>query len=697
MTGRDTSLLNFMKSAEQLLIPAYQRNYDWKIEHCEKLFNDLLSVHYKKRSAHFFGSVVSVSDPYGNKQDFVIIDGQQRITTVSLILLALSALLKEGRIASDEPIGKAITNRLYNERDLLKLRSNPEDEIAYKALLEPLDGRVITSNVTYNYDYFVERLSTANVTADALYAALDKLIVIDITVHPPEDDAQLIFESLNSTGLALSEGDKIRNYVLMNLSAKEQDRFYRTYWHPIEKKASAKPESGSNDISDFVRDFLTIRLKRIPNISNVYDSFKQLVAQENNADIESIMAEMLLYANQFYKLQTNYDFKHEGLNSVASRLRRLDSAVTRPFLLVVLRDQEENKLNKDQLAEILLTIESYIFRRIICDLPSSSLNKVFLTLYNDVDRISAENDFVDRMKYVLLSKRERSRYPDDVEFAEALRMKNIYNMNRYRPYLFERLENGDSKEYKDVYERLDNGRYSIEHIMPQTLDRGWRAELGENADAIHAEWLHRLANLTLTAYNAKYSNHPFEEKKTMKDGYLQSGIRMNQLIAQEDHWGAEQLERREKKLIAQVLQLWSYPQSSYSPPLAVIDEYTLEDETAIFTNRVLVRYSFRDKLQNVSSWTEMFTNVVKVLHNEDRSIINQLSDTNDMQGLSAYFSHNPFTKATQVPLEQNLYLRTGSSTYQKIATLKHLFPLFNENLDNLVFYLRSENVGDNEE
>ena len=345
---------------------------------------------------------------------------------------------------------------------------------------------------------------------DELFDAICRLEIISIQLNQ-DDNPQLIFESLNSTGLALSEGDKIRNFILMGLPTKQQEDFYEKYWNRIE-------ECTGDDVSSFIRDYLSVKQAAIPQISRVYATFKTYV-EERDIATEDLLSDMLKYA-KFYQILRVGNTISTALNSCIYRLNRLETAVTRPFFLEVLRLNAENALSLDEVTQIFLTCENYIFRRLICDLPTNALNKIFLMLHKEIMRYDSSADqYFEKFKFAMLSKKERVRFPDDTEFAAAFAAKPMYLMNsKNKHYLFERLENHGTSEDKAVWDHIDRGDYSIEHIMPQHLTPAWVEALGEDYETIHETWLHRIANLTLTAYNSKYSNNTFVEKRDMQNG-----------------------------------------------------------------------------------------------------------------------------------------------------------------------------------
>lgn len=541
--------------------------------------------------------------------------------------------------------------------------------------------------MTINYQYFYDRIQRGELSVDELFDAICRLEIINISLNH-EDNPQLIFESLNSTGLDLSEGDKIRNYILMGIPNDLQTKFYEKYWNRIENYTDY-------DVSSFVRDYLSIKQQSTPNMNSVYPAFKKFVEDAEQADIEPLLKDLLEYAKR-YAVLLRGGHSDERLNGCIYRLNRLSTSVTRPFLLEALRLRENGILSADELVEIFQFTESYLFRRTICDLPTNALNKIFLLLHREIIRMDgSEENYAEKFKYVLLSKKERARYPSDDEFAESMSTRNIYGMNpKNKLYLFERLENAGTGETKDVWGHLDRGEYSIEHIMPQHLTAAWVAALGEEHESIHANWLHRLANLTLTAYNSRYSNSPFADKRDMAHGFKDSGLRVNQWIGQKEKWGLSELEERDQLLRNRVIGIWPYPTSSYRPPEKQLDSVSL-DEDIVLTGRILSKYSFKGAEQPVASWADMYQQVITMLHAENKAVLTKLAVSQDPAvDLSLHFSMSSTAFNSCRQIDTNLYVWTGTDTQYKINILRKIFALFGVPENELVFYLRDEETSE---
>lgn len=688
MKGSECRLIEYMEgSKKRFIIPVYQRNYDWKTENCKQLYDDLIKVIKNKRRSHFFGSLVSVYEPSGRNTEFLVIDGQQRLTTVSLLFLAMYNLIDAAVIVpNDSSLGKQIyedflVDKYQPEETRIKLKPVKNDQKAFGKLFSSVDEHIRESNLTTNYNYFYERIQKQEITIDELFDAIYSLEIINITLNN-EDNPQLIFESLNSTGLDLSEGDKIRNFILMGLPSKEQDEYYDKYWNRIE-------ECTKYDVSSFVRDYLSVKQMAIPSQKKIYISFKEYVEQQS-IEAEELLKELLSYAKR-YEILLCDGTKNKVLDSCIYRLNRLETTVTRPFFLEVLRLYDEEKLDMSQVADTFLITENYLFRRTICDLPTNALNKIFLLLHREIIRYEGNDvDYVEKFKYALLSKKEKARFPDDEEFSAGFTDRQVYQMNsKNKIYILERLENFSTAEDKDVYGHCDDGIYSIEHIMPQHLTPAWVKSLGDDYEQIHETWLHRIANLTLTAYNSKYSNSTFEEKKSMKNGFEDSGIRMNTYIAKKDKWTLAELEERNQYLMGRALEIWAAPTTVFKPVEKQLDSYTLDDDTSL-SGRQIARFSYKNTEQPVSSWVEMFEKVLQILYAEDKNVITKLAaSTEDNVALHFSMKKSDFTKSVEI--RDGIFVWTNTSTQSKLSVLSRVFKLYDTDPSDLVFYLRDEN------
>ena len=677
MKGSETKILNYLGGPfSQYIIPVYQRKYSWKEDNCRQLYEDLKKIIDDRRNSHFFGSIVSSVVGNGAITEYHIIDGQQRLTTVTLLLLAIRNLVNQKKVTTKSSKLTEQINYLYlfcnwddeEKEENVKLRLVQDDRESLYRLFGSEEDYDPSSKLTLNYRFFCSMILREEVTVDELFDAIKKLEIISITLERG-DNAQLIFESLNSTGLALEEGDKIRNFILMGLSPKEQNKYYNSYWLKIESCVN-------HDVSGFVRDYLSVKQQATPKIDYVYQAFKTY-AQKGELPIESLLEDLLRYARLYEKLlicrsgfkETRIRMK---LDDCLYRMKRLEIVVTRPFLLEVLRFTQDEKIIEEEALQVFQITENYLFRRNICEVPTNALNKIFLNLNREILRYdNTPNRYVDKFIYALLSKKDSGRFPEDAEFMQALAAKQVYQMRgKYKAYLFERFENYGTIETKDVYTHLDNNIYTIEHIMPQHLTPAWTDALGENAAQIHETWLHRLANLTLTGYNPNLSNKPFAEKRDAEEGgYRSSGLRMSLKISQKESWGL--------------------PETDFVPAEKEFDSCTLEDENVDLTGLEIAKYSYLNVEQPVTTWADMFEHVVQFLHSKDRSVLSALAYGGDSGNtLSNYVSNDEEDLRSPLKIDDHIYMEKNTSTSMKILILRRLFALYGADPMDLVFYLK---------
>ena len=685
MKGEAKQFLKFIDGSDKrFIIPVYQRNYSWQNKHCAQLLNDLKGLIKKPDVPHFFGSIVSSHMQGGKREDFLIIDGQQRLTTISILLIAIVDLLKHKKVIpkDDRLIEKITKKHLVDEyqEDHRKIRLKPikDDCKAFDALFGDESDFVDGSNVTSNFRYFRDRILNENIDIDDLYDAISRLQTIDIFLEK-DDDPQLIFESLNSTGLELEEGDKIRNFILMGLSSELQEKYYEAFWNKIEKNTHFK-------VSDFFKDYLTLKLNRTVVIKDIYFTFKDYV-KKNNDDIEALLQDLLEYS-KLYAIILNPMQYQNSFTAVLVRLSQLEFTVIFPVVLAILKRWNEKNLTDQEVTELLRVTEIFLFRRLIVGLATNALSKIFATLDKDVTKKAQSSQlasYAEIYKYVLLNKEESSRFPNDDEFEQALFSRNIYAMSsKNKAYLFSFLENEESKEQINVIERIKDGTYTIEHIMPQTLSPVWQKELGEKSQQIHEQWLHTLPNLTLTGYNSKYSNRPFKDKLDVENGFKDSNLRLNQYVRECLKWTEEELVERQSRLSKKSLKLWYYPTTSYAPPVEETNEYLLEDDFD-FTGYTLVSYTLYDVESKVQSWKEMQIDVVKYLLEQHTTKIMSLCADQKFYDLSLLETTNNFTE-----ISRSVFLYTNCSTRTKINILKKIFEQCDVEQSELGFLIKKD-------
>ena len=693
MKGDAQPLIKFFDGSDKrFIIPLYQRNYDWKEDNCEQLFQDLLKMHHSDRKSHFFGSIVSSIQ--SGTEDRFIIDGRQRITTVSLLLIAMVNAFKVGDIQAtdgklvDKIFKRYLVDEYQEDERKVKLKPIKKDMDAFDALLyKPKEQYLKGSNVTRNYEFFYDKIVKSGLTMDELFETIKKLEVINIKLDE-DDDPQLIFESLNSTGLDLSEADKIRNYLLMSLAPAEQDDLYTRYWNPIE-------ESTKYDPSSFVRDYLTMKQGKIGRIDKIYFIFKEYAENERIGRAE-LLKEMHHYA-KIYSQIDNANMGTEKINRKLNQVRTLDSTVAYPFYMAFFDYAEKNGLSDEEKYRVLDIVEAYWARRIICNLPSNALNKVFATLHRDVlnnmnKAVEGTNPtYTDVLIYLLLKKGRSSVFPKDDEVKEDFATRQVYKMPaNLRMFILERMENRDSKECHDVVKQLTEKTISIEHIMPQTLSEKWKDALGEEWERIHQQYLHTMANLTLTGYNSQYSNLAFLEKRDMEKGFNDSAFRLNNYVKSCDQWTEVEMKQRQHDLLEVFMRLWPMPSTTFEPAKREIESASIEDDDYEFTGKKIQGYFYHNVHYTVNTWKEMLIQMCNHVLLEKRSTIEWLC-ANEEHG----FSRTPETWRKE--LAPGLYVWTDNSTYTKINILRGMLNECNIPLSELVFEFRADETDDNNE
>lgn len=659
MRGDAKKLAKMLQGAQtRFVIPVYQRNYDWKREQCKRFFDDLEDVVQQSRESHFFGSIVSQM----NMDRRVLIDGQQRVTTVYLLLAALLRQIKSGAIeARKDTLPEFIRYEYlmdrYDESDQkLKLKLVKDDQEALGKIMDEDDHLVEGSNVTENYRYFLERISQTDLSADQLKDAVESLEVIDIMLES-DDDAQLIFESLNSTGLSLSEGDKIRNYVLMNLPEDLQNRYYEQYWNIIEANTDY-------EVSSFIRDYIAAKTRKTPIISRVYPSFRSYAKAFKT---DSLLADLLRYSVHYRRI-IGLGRANSRVDVALRRLGLLEMSITAPFLLSMLDYADAGNLAEDQVLAAIGIIEDYLFRRWVCNIGTNALNKVFENLHYDAVRgVSDGADYCEALKYSLLRRESNGRFPRDDEFRQSYTERNFYGIGRKRLYLYNCLENRDNVERVNVVDMLEDGTLSVEHIMPQTLSRKWRDSLGTNADAIHEQWLNRMGNLTLTGYNSQYSNNEFSDKRDRDHGFKDSGLKLNRFVSTCESWGEPEMRERDDRIWRRFLTIWPCITTDYHPKAEEHESHPL-DEDFNFTNRKVAAYVFQGARHTVKTWVEMMQSILGSLYEIDPAAVRAVAFGDKFP--ARYFSNDPLEYGFEIG--PGLWFDPGNSTATKIEALRRI-------------------------
>lgn len=570
MDARKGNIYEILNGNKQFLIPVYQRFYSWDTIQCKRLWNDIVEMQKEGKVGHFVGSIVNIAEqamPTG-VQKFMIIDGQQRMTTLTLLLLALR------NYAIKNPDDSTINARRIDNM-LLKNEYEDGDE-RYKMLLTETDRDILISliegkqimedtrsRLIENYNFFVSKIADKEIQPAEVYESIGKLQIVNITLDRAVDDAQAIFESLNSTGKELSESDLIRNYILMGLVPSEQTYVYEHLWRPMEQLFVYETQGTVMDA--FFRDYLTMKNSRIPKKERVYEEFKLYHLKCKFGTIRELCKDLLDYAKYYTDIVfvRNSD---KDLKRIYEDIIDLRMEVSYPFLLKIHRDCDEGIITLDEMKKILTLCISYVLRRSICEIPTNSHNKTFATMKNYI----RPDDYVNSVKAFFLMLESYKEFPDNDKFEVAFVSRDIYNM-RNRNYILSRLEN-----FKNKAPIIIEG-YTIEHIMPQNknLSREWQADLGNDWQEVQKKYLHTIGNLTLTAYNSEMSDKCFMEKMDMEGGFKESALRLNRYVVLQNEWNEKHIKERANELAKKAESIWKYPTLTD----AELEKYQEEDTT----------------------------------------------------------------------------------------------------------------------
>lgn len=575
MKATEANLLKFLKKSPQFVIPIYQRNYSWTEEQCRQLWVDLLRAGRDDNiNAHFIGAIVYVERGLSNvvqQEALLVIDGQQRLTTSTLLISALAKHFESkgvGELLEAFSAKKLRNYYLLNpdedgERHFKLLLSETDKE----TLLAILQGAPIPAEssmrINENYTLFQQLIEQHESELEAVCQGLAKLVIVDVALDRSQDNPQLIFESMNSTGLELSQADLIRNFILMGLEPKLQTELYKTYWRPMEKSFGQAAYSVHFDA--FMRHYLTAKTGDIPNVREVYTAFKAH-ARSLKGDTRDLVADIHTYASYYCALALGSE-PEPSLSQAFQDLRELKVEVSYPFLLDAYNDYKQERISADELVQIVRLVESYVFRRAICAIPTNSLNKTFAGL----SRTLKKDRYLESVQAAFLLLPSYRRFPNDEEFQRDIKQRDLYNF-RSRSFWLRRLENQGRKE------RVVVENYTIEHILPQNeaLSKEWQAELGPEWQRIQQTWLHTLGNLTLTGYNSEYRDFPFAYKRDQavdKEGnpvgFAHSPLKLNLGLGKVAVWNEDAIKARADRLALEAAKVWHSPKL----PADVFDAY----------------------------------------------------------------------------------------------------------------------------
>lgn len=558
MKATEAKLLSFLQKSPQFIIPIYQRTYSWTDKQCRQLWDDILRAGTSDTIAvHFIGSIVYVEQGLSqvtHQAPLLVIDGQQRLTTVSLLIEALARVLGDAEPIDGFSAAKLrhyyLSNPLESGDRYFKLLLSQTDNLSLKAVIKNTEQPKEPSlRVTQSFALFTELLAEQKGHLAPVCRGLAKLVVVDIALSRDQDNPQLIFESMNSTGKELSQADLIRNFVLMGLDPALQTRLYEEYWRPMEQDFGQ--EAYGTQFDSFMRHYLTVRTGDIPREREVYEAFKDYsrTTPVRDAGTEALVKEIRVFARYFCALALGSE-RDAMLGPAFHDLRELKVDVAYPFMLELYHDYANDTLSAADFAAAVRLVEAYVFRRAICAIPTNSMNKTFATF----GKALRKDRYLESLQAHFLMLPSYRRFPHDEEFRRDLHTRDIYNFRR-GTYWLRRLENYGRKE------RVPVNEYTIEHILPQNpnLSAAWQQALGPDWQRVQQQWLHTLGNITLTGYNAEYSDRPFAEKRDISKGFRQSPLILNAGLGQLDTWNEATIQERAGRLADQALVVWAAP------------------------------------------------------------------------------------------------------------------------------------------
>ena len=560
MKATENYLLNLLSNNDvTFFIPPYQRNYEWDKSQCEVFLNDIkktaISNMNRIASEHFFGTIVYVQNEavFGQPSRLILTDGQQRITTTMLFLVAIRD------VVDDETSKKFIDSKYLKNNNVsdeteykIKLKQVETDWEAYRNIILGLDltNENKNSAVFSNYLYFVNELHKIKAEnkidiIKLISLGLDKFSIVTIQLEPIKnnwENPQEVFESMNSLGKPLSLADLVRNYLLMGKEANVQDSLYKDYWLYIEKQLP-------NEVSNFIRDFMQLKRevdfkKATPaNYKELYVSFKELF---RDIDIEDLLSELKKYSNYYAFIVRGKESGSTKVDNKLNDLRTIGVTIAHSFLLNLLEDWKSGRLTEDDISDILEALITYFLRRRILKLTQGE-NKSFPSLVKQNDTIIHAQDKKTTMFEILAAQENSVRLPNDIEVTNELRTMNFYNFNQSK-FILSMIEEKITKSRPDKNDK----KLQIEHIMPQKLNNIWKEELGDDFESIHQEFLNNIGNLTLIRHNQELGNKSFSEKKDIYINHAGLQIAKDEVINR-SKWNKNSIQNRSRWIIKYIV------------------------------------------------------------------------------------------------------------------------------------------------
>ena len=690
-------IANFLgQNGRQYKIPVYQRNYEWSWEQCDKLFEDVV-IAGQRNQLHFCGSIVfkpiAPTKGIGNN---IVIDGQQRLTTIYILLKALSDMAQND---SEKmlPQGAIFNTDQYNQFQLdetskMKLKPAKDNNDQLLNLIYDKHDKIDTSCEIYrNYEHFCDLIrekQSEGITVSDIYRGIGLLTVAVIQLDD-NDNAQEIFERINSTGIPLSLSDKIRNFVLM--TEVDQDRLYESYWLKAEQLLSR------DQLEGFFLDYLNFKMDGFTKESTAYDDFKALYAQGRYTN-ETMLGEILHYAQQYHAFYCGDKLRlSDEANQLLDSLRKLNQTTVYIFLFSVFDDFDTGVIDDETLCKVLRLLLNYSIRRLICEVGSNSLRGLYKTLYGRVfNRPENKANYYDAIVSFLLQMTSKDVMPSDAEFIAALKERNLYRKNALCKYLLVAIENQGKEQIK-------TDALTIEHIMPQNknLSTVWQRMLGSDWELVRERYLHTLGNLTLTGYNSELGDLPFTEKQKRLSEQTTHVTVLYSDVKGKTEWNARTIEARAERLSGEVLRLFTVEQPTtkidFSDPRYQL--YTVSDPHNA-TYKTVNYYELLGERVNVDSFALMVRSVASKLYDLNRSMIDRMARNLEVfpAWLNPVFAYDKdaIRNAVKLKSDSDIYISTGFSAYDCICFIKALLKKYDLDLEeDFVYSARPNNIAAN--
>lgn len=673
-------------------IPVYQRNYDWSESNCNRLLDDIYGI-MQSGDKHFLGTIVFMAAKSGGfaLQEYIIIDGQQRLTTLMLILKALSVVAESvGDDCYHEIEEQYLHNKYCDEEFKVKLKPIKSDNNHFLLLLEDkIDEMDEDTHIYHNFMLCKERFerwAEKGINPSQVLDALTKLEIVEIVLTKGEDDPQVIFESINSTGLELSNADLIRNYLLMN--ADDQEKLYENYWLYIEKTLRNKMDYSNLDA--FFMQYIVYKTSKPVNSRQLYNSFVKLF-KDSGYSQESILKELRYYAEIFGAFVYGSDKYSDRINKLLYRLRVLNQTTCYPFLLHVFDDYHQGVITEETIEKILQFILAYLLRRMVCGVPSNTLRGLFTYLYNRIFKVASNKQkYYETLNKFLFTVSSKDVIPSAAEFERALQKANIYGNNALCRFLLLDIENGDGKEI------LQAENLTIEHIMPQTLSADWSHIRPEE----HEEYLHTLGNLSVTGYNSELSNKSFAEKQDIIRENSKAVI-LNSDVLDKESWNIFTIRARAKRLAEIVMTRYKIDRIvDDSIEFEYIETLTLDNYDEV-TGKKLVSFKLFGETYRQNKYALMLLDVIKLLDKKIPGKLQTLAENN--------YSFNS-TKRKHVHLNRDgsgmrwpwkvtdgIYLEANLSAWSCVRFIENLLSEFGFEKDQFSFNIVAEEPSETDE